>query len=555
MIATAGEATKLGISGSARELRQETRTDEVVAPSRPRLVVLALDGVDRAQLYTMLRAGELPELAALLGDTGDRGFADAYFDQKTLSTLPSSTMVAWATTMTGAPPAEHGISGNEFFIRETRELAAPVPVTVPETAQVMAIYTEGYADRLSLVPTVYERMRSERPDVRIWVSMHQIYRGADRLLLPDRTALLEALQVSVQDELRRVITADDALSLYEELDREATENVIDELSSDDPAPDVLTLYLSGTDQYAHVSQEGPDAARAQYLRDAVDPLVGELRQALEKKRVLDDAFVVVTSDHGHTQVAHEEHNSLEMDGADEPPEVLRRAGFRVRPFALEEEQSDFDVVLAYQGAMAYVYVADRSACAAPGTSCDWTRPPRYREDVLAAADAFHENNASGELVPQIAGALDLVLVREPRPQPETDLPFEVYVGKGRTIPLGKYLAKHPMPQYVALESRLRDLAVGPAGERAGDVLLIAHNNDRLPLAERFYFSPPYRSWHGSAGRKDSEIPLIVARRGWTSEQLEALVTRRMNGHSQQDVGNLLVALATKSEPEARAAAR
>ena len=78
----------------------------------------------------MLRAGELPAFAraARGGDGG--GFSHAHLDESFLSTLPSSTMVAWVTALTGVGPARHGVAGNEFFIRETRQLVAPVPVSI-----------------------------------------------------------------------------------------------------------------------------------------------------------------------------------------------------------------------------------------------------------------------------------------------------------------------------------------------------------------------------------------------------------------------------------------
>ncbi len=66
----------------------------------PDILFLAMDGVDRDLLYDMLRAGELPELAALLGGAGNN-FEHAYFEDLLQSTLPSSTGVSWATMMTG----------------------------------------------------------------------------------------------------------------------------------------------------------------------------------------------------------------------------------------------------------------------------------------------------------------------------------------------------------------------------------------------------------------------------------------------------------------------
>lgn len=98
-------------------------------------------------------------------------------------------------------------------------------------------------------------------------------------------------------------------------------------------------------------------------------MFGRLRQALEKSGFLEDSYIVVTSDHGLTDVRPDDRNSLGMERDDEPAALLRGAGFRPRPFQLEiRDDHDFNAVLAYQGGMAYVYVADRSTCREPGTT-------------------------------------------------------------------------------------------------------------------------------------------------------------------------------------------
>jgi hypothetical protein len=50
-----------------------------------------------------------------------------------------------------------------------------------------------------------------------------------------------------------------------------------------------------------------------------------------------------------------------------------------------EDQQDYQTTVAYQGAFAYVYLADRSTCPREGDRCDWSRPPRLEEDVLPVA--------------------------------------------------------------------------------------------------------------------------------------------------------------------------
>jgi hypothetical protein len=536
--------TKLLVTGDSRELRERPDGAPPNAPERPGILLLALDGVDRGLLYDMLRGGEMPAFARLLGGDGV-GFPHAYFDESFVATLPSSTMVAWTTSMTGVAPARHGVAGNEFFIREQRRFAAPVPVTIQDSTPVIACYTEGYVNDLVLAPTVYERIRERDPNALMWVAMHQISRGADRLLIVDRTVLADAFEAFLEDEVSTHLEQKHSRAVYEKLDDEVVDVVVDELRNG-PIPDVLTVYLSGTDSFAHVADSGPDAARRENLREVVDPLVARLTDALRARDALADRYVVVTSDHGHTEVVRDDAHALSMTGRDDPPAVLQHAGFRVRPFSLDvPEDDDFDTVLAYQGAMAFVYVADRSTCPEPGVACDWSRPPRFHEDVLSVADAFYRDNEDGSSVPAMRGVLDMVLTRKPRPVAADDLPFEVYVGDGRLVPIERYLRTHPHPTYVDMPARLRDLGVGPHGERAGDVILLAHSGDRETPEERYYFASRYRSWHGSPGRNDSEIPLIVANPTLTTSALQALVQRTLGTRpSQQKLTDLLLLLRT-----------
>ncbi len=521
-----------------------TSDSEALLPERPadpapqpKLLVLAIDGMDRDLLYRMLRGGQLPALAELLGGAADGRFPHAYFAEGLLSTLPSSTIAAWATVITGAPPAVHGVPGNEYFVREAAAFEAPAGVSVADPEPVLSIYTDQYANRLLAAPTVYERMRTREHGVVIWSSMLQFFEGADRLLTADRTILTDAFAALIES----AASSDDP-ELFEQLDEEAIDTLLEELDAH-AAPDVVTLYLCGNDHYAHTADAGPDRARERYLREVLDPLFGRLHGGLRARGVLDGRAIVLTSDHGHTEVLHDEAHALSTDDHDDPPAVVRAAGFRLRPFELEvDEEQAFDTVLAYQGAMAFAYVADRSTCRGD-QPCDWRRPPRYEEDVLPLAEAFYRANLDGRGAPGMRGTLDMVLTRRPVPFEADDAPFEVYVGDGQVVPLAQHLRDHPHPTYVAFEERLRDLAVGRYGERAGDVLLLAHNGDRDDPAQRYYFAGLYRSWHGSPSRKDSEIPLIVADPSRDADRIERDV-RSVLGDAprQQDVARLLEAL-------------
>jgi hypothetical protein len=534
------KAGEIIVNGQSIDLRERRAHARPSAPETPPLLVLALDGVSRDLLYDMLRSGKLPNLAALLG--GDR-FAHAYFDDTLLSTLPSSTMAAWATAFSGVPPAQHGVTGNEFFVRETRMFACPAPVSFADATPTLEIYTDDAIDKLIDAPTVYDRMRKSAPEALIWVVMSQVYRGADRLVLSRRTAIASAMTGFLESFVEEHVSDTVSRRLYEDLDNAAIESAIDKLGDDGPVPDVLTVYLSGTDLYAHTATEGPDAARRTYLAEVTEPEIGRLTARLRARHALANRWVIVTADHGHTEVLKDKLHSI----ASGPADVLREAGFRLRPFQRAVDASDpFSAVLAYGGAMAYVYLADRSKCAGDKDVCPWDQPPRYEEDVLAAAEAFARAN-DGDGVASMKGTLDMIFVRRPRPVKAIDLPFEVYIGGGKTMSIDDYLNAHPHPTYVAVAARMHDLAVGVHGERAGDLLLLAHNGDRAKAEDRYYFAAPYRSWHGSPSRADSELPFIVAHPKQKAAAIGARVRKVLGDHPfQQKVANVMLELTTRT---------
>lgn len=540
---TPGKVVKLVAKGQARDLR--ARVDDQ-PPSSPmvndKLLVLLFDGVDRETLYDMLRQGMMPGLAAILGDNGTDTFPHAHFDERMIATLPSSTMAAWTTTITGLPPAVHGVTGNEFFIREAMRLGAPAPVTFSDAEPTVAIYTDSYLDTLKAGPTIYEQMRERDPDILIWVTMHSLYAGADKLFVTKRTVLAKAFQHIIEDNTKGRVTGQrDRRGPYATLDKQAIE-VTNEALEDGPLPDVLTIYLAGTDLYAHIAQEGPDAARRGYLTQVADPALAKLYNRLVERHALDDRYVVVAADHGHTQVVEDEHHALSANADNGPAALIRNAGYTLRPFKREvPKDTRYDAVWVAGGATAYVYLADRSTCTDSAQTCDWSAPPRFDEDVVPAAEAFYRANKSGDGMPK--GSIDMILTRQPVPFDEIDAPFEVYVGNGRTMPLATYLAKHPHPSYIDMEARLADLATGIRGERAGDIMLLATNGEKETPEERYYFADPYCSWHGSPSRRDSELPFIVAHRHKSAKAIKTILDRQLGEHVFPDsVANVLLKL-------------
>jgi hypothetical protein len=97
------------------------------------------------------------------------------------------------------------------------------------------------------------------------------------------------------------------------------------------------------------------------------------------------------------------------------------------------------------------------------------------------------------------------------------------------------------------------LAVGPYGNRAGDILLLAKACTQLPVEQRFYFaSVSHHTWHGSACEQDSRIPFILAQAGGSGERMRAhaKIRRRNANGTQSDVFGSRLDEVTEYKPRA-----
>jgi hypothetical protein len=525
---TPAEVAALVEQGGEKRLRD---------PMRPvrggeRVLLIALDGVGDEPLRAAVRSGRLPRIASLLGeDRGDGLYAHGYAVPGALSILPSTTIAAWTSLLTGEPAGRTGVPGNEWFAREEKRFYAPAPVSVEGLEHLARVYTDQLMDGVVMVPTLFERA-----GVRSHASLIAVHRGADLLTLPPPEAYAELMAGWVRglgDE------APAGSGEFAALDRQALESLVESVGRHG-LPDLQVAYFPGVDLYTHVAPD-PLADQQRYLAEVVDPAVGALLELYRSHGALEDTWVVFVSDHGHTPVLDDERHALgEGDGG--PATLLEEAGFRVRPPELETDADDFQAVVAFQGAIAYVYLADRSTCPDRGDPCDWLRPPRLEEDVLPVADAFFRASRTGAGAARMRGTLEMVLARPPRPPGEDAVPFAAWTGT-RLEPLGTYLRARPRPELLELERRLEGLATGPYGHRAGDVLLLSRSGTHLPIEQRFYFSGRYHSWHGSPAEADSRIPIVVARAGGEGQAVRARVRAAVGDRpSQLDVTRLVLRL-------------
>ena len=521
---TVDEAAEVVAEAGAERLHDPLRA----AQGPPRVLIFALDGVGHEALLRALEGGALPTLAALLGAGGEPGtWQHGVSAGPVLTVLPSITLAAWTTLFTGATPGETGVPGNEWFDRDRDLFHAPAPVSVTPKSDALATLSDQMMDSLVAVPTLFEQA-----DVRSYVALLPVQRGADILALPDRGGLTGLLTSFVEGVVgpERV-----EREVYAAVDRASAERMAD-LVEDDGAPDLGVVYFPGIDLYTHAAAS-PLNEQQRYLAEVTEGAMAEVLEAYREAGALVGTWVIVTGDHGHTPVPHDEVHALGGDSAFSAQTVLESAGYRVREPALEEEADDYQAVMAWQGAFAYVSLADRSTCAEDGAACAWERPARWEEDVLPAGRALARAAADHP-----SGPLDLVLLRQRSAGSDAAATLLVLEGE-EAVPLDSYLARNPRPELLRFAERLRWLTSGAQGDHAGDVILMTRMGASVPFAERHYFSKPYHSWHASAEAQDSHAPLLVARVDLTAAQVrEALARSWPEAPTQLDFTPLVLRL-------------
>ena len=499
----------------------EKKLDPTPPPSSnsgARVIIFALDGTTPDQLMQAVRSGDAPNLAGLLGKERRQGlFEHAYAAPTAWSILPSSTITAWSALFTGTGPAANGVAGDEWFERETATFRAPVPVSALDTGDVSKVVSDDLIGKALKTPTLYEMVKKK-----IYVSMLSVHRGATLYTTVAPASFTDFLAYLIKATIKGI---DPEKSIAAALDVSATQKLIEAIDTHG-VPDLQVVYFPGIDIFTHLSED-PLARQVRYLQYVTDKRVGEILDAYRNKGALDRTYVIIVSDHGQIPTLNEDSHELNTDDEKSPFAVLKKAGFRLRKplLNLAAADTDYQAVFAYQGFMAYVYLADRSTCEKEHAPCDWPTPPRFKEDVLPALNALYNANRSGELVPELKNTIDLIFSREPAPTNQNAKPFQIFDGQ-RLVPIGEYLKRNPRPDLIDLDKRMQWLAAGPYGHRAGDILLLAKACTQVPIEQRFYFaSVSHFTWHGSACAQDSRIPFILAQAGGSGERMRGLMRK------------------------------
>ena len=517
----AGSCTSLPFVMHGGTVTQEHPHRPTSVAIEPHVLIFAFDGAGYDQVMAAIKSGKAPRMAALLGDDRGNGvYAHAYWPPNALSILPSTTIAAWSSIFTGATPAYNSVTGNEWFARDEAHFYAPVPVSVGDTDDTKKMVTDDLVGNQQKVRTLFQQAH-----VTSHVSLNPVYRGADLFTTIDALPFIAMMS----DFVRGNLTTGHGETLrqtYAKLDQNSVPKLLD-ASRAKGFPMIQVVYFPGIDLYTHLARGGL-TNEVEYLEQITDPLVGQVLDAYQQADLLDNTYVMIIADHGHTPVLKDQVHAIGYSASSGPIGVLKYTGFRPRAQKLElsADEQDYQAVIAYQGAMAYVYLADRSSCPNRGDKCNWKLPPRMKEDVMPVVRAFYYASKYGRKMPGLKGKLDLIFARQPVAFGTNTLPFQIFDGH-RLVPIATYLAENPRPDLLELDRRMRWLGVGPYGNNAGDIVLLTRSGLDRPIAGRYYFSAPYHSWHGSPSRQDSHIPFIVAQKDTSGDQLKKLVLARV----------------------------
>ncbi|HLF90401.1 MAG TPA: alkaline phosphatase family protein, partial [Anaerolineales bacterium] len=261
------------------------------------ILLLDIDGLRPDVFRAALNAGDIPNLAGLLGgpDLTHGLIVD------TVAPAPSITFCSQACLFTGTHPKVHGIPGNQFFDRfgafhngVPRHFAFDVGDTLA-VDDAVRVFVDGLASNRLLEPTIYEKMTAQGKTCVVAGNMYA--RGAQTWLKPSLANLARFTKGG------NLFGMDSA-----EYDGYILDAVLKHIQTNG-LPDLLTVYFMGLDHDSH--HYGPAKGQMPYLVNHVDPVVGKLLDAFVVAHG-SAPFTAIFSDHGQIEVIPDNPHSLRI---------------------------------------------------------------------------------------------------------------------------------------------------------------------------------------------------------------------------------------------------
>ncbi|MBC8504987.1 MAG: alkaline phosphatase family protein [Anaerolineales bacterium] len=441
------------------------------------ILLIDIDGLRSDVFAAALKSERIPNIAQLLG--GSKVAPGAQIP--VLAPAPSITFCSQASLFTGTHPSQHGIPGNQFFDRfgtysngVPRHYAFDVGDTLAADDAV-CVFTDGLAAKCLQKPTLYQQLVE-----RGWQSVvagNMYATGAKAWIKP---SLVDIARFTKGGNLFGLSS--------EEYDGRILNDTINYLDKNG-LPEVLTIHFLGLDHESHIHGPG---AQMDYLINHVDPMIGELWDAISSLTAPNSMLIAIFSDHGQIEVFPDDRHSLRLAFP-----LERELGHLFDALGLDihdypGEDPNCDAVVASNGGLAFVYLQNRRK--------RWADLPDFQRDVLPVGKAFWEAHATGRYAEEVQGALAGVLVRNVERE-GWFAPYQALTDGGKIESLEDWFSTDrdglSESLYADPINRLNNLA----GPMTGDVLLVSN------YAEGFYFGAPITGIHGGLHPEDSQAVL------------------------------------------------
>jgi arylsulfatase A-like enzyme len=243
-----------------------------VPPERS-AIILMVDGLDRTCLRELLGQGRLPNIQSMFIEGG-------VIVENAVSSLPPSTYPNTTTLLTGRHPGHHGILGNAWFDRETREWT---------DYRTLATYLAVNDDLHS--STIYDLLTDE---LTVNVQTH-VRRGAN-VVIDNSFGFVAAYAMKLWSNTDARVMAE-------------FENVIRLANRKKRWPALTFMYFLGIDEIGHRQGSGSQAY-AQAVCE-FDRCLGWLAAILDQQCLATSSYLLLVSDHG--MVPREPGNTFEID--------------------------------------------------------------------------------------------------------------------------------------------------------------------------------------------------------------------------------------------------
>ncbi len=323
-----------------------------------RVVLIDVDGIRRDTFAQAYEEGRLPNF--------ERAFRNAFWFDNASTVLPSITMAAQASIVTGTPPSRHGIVGNQWFDREEGKLidymnAGGISCVYGFTVVGGPSCATGLGNRHLQAPTLYEAAAAAGlVSVAVY---NQYWRGASRPAAPTTAEATAFLKGNALD--------------YRVFDNQMETRAVAEIEARG-LPSILTLYFAGADGAGH--KQGI-AAQIPYLAGTIDALLGRILDVIEglDPEWRDSTMFILTADHGRTEVVpHAEDRTLAADLA------------RVLPAGAH---------VAVNGGMGYIYLGRPDPAELPAMAAALESDPRFSAAIASVRPHTGDDPArAGDLI-------------------------------------------------------------------------------------------------------------------------------------------------------------